>query len=341
MRPAPDDEVEGQPEREPDRARVAGRRVRHHRNDPERHRERRADQRRGERCPEGPRQVRLGEAEPDHGELRRREGEQDAERVEAGEELDVVSEQAGGDHEPDRDRRHGDDRLRRDERAAVEPPEAGRELAVAAERVRQPSEAGHRRRRRREQDERTGESDIDDERVADEVWDVSPQCLDDAREWRPQPLLAERRLAVLNRERGETDGRDCGRDHDDEPDRREEAPRQRPARLAGLLGEVGDRLEARVGEHRQRQGEGEVVPGRRHPEVGALRERIRGEEQCEAENHEQQLGRQVEPGDDDPGGMELRAARERTAAIARITVTAMTMSQGDSRSSSMPSAVPR
>ena len=129
-------------------------------------------------------------------------------------------------------------------------------------------------------------------------------------ERRLQPLLAERRLAVLDREGGEADDRDGGRDHDHEPDRGEEAPRQRPARLARLLGEVGDGLEAGVGEHRQRQREREVVPGRRDAEVGPLRERVRREEQRETEDHEQELRREVEPGDDEARRVELGTAHE-------------------------------
>ena len=56
-----------------------------------------------------------------------------------------------------------------------------------------------------------------------------------------------------------TIGDQHGDDHD-EPDRREERARQRTPGLARLLGQVGDGLEARVGEHRERQREGEVVP---------------------------------------------------------------------------------
>ena len=126
-----------------------------------------------------------------------------------------------------------------------------------------------------------------------------------------------------------------GREHDDEPDRGEEAARQRPARLARLLGEVGDRLEARVGEHRERQREGEVVPGRRHAEDGPLRERVRREEQCEPEDHEQELRREVEPGDDESRRVELRAASEPDAGDReRSRRRRSTMSHGDSRSSS-------
>ena len=42
---------------------------------------------------------------------------------------------------------------------------------------------------------------------------------------------------------------------------------QHPAGFPRLLGEVGDRLEAGIGEHRERQGEEEVVPALARREV--------------------------------------------------------------------------
>ena len=87
------------------------------------------------------RQVGLADPQPDHRELGGGEGDQHAEREQAGEERDVVVEERRGDHEPRRDDRRGDDRLRRDVGAPAQPAEAARQLAVLAERVREPREA--------------------------------------------------------------------------------------------------------------------------------------------------------------------------------------------------------
>ena len=97
---------------------------------------------------------------------------------------------------------------------------------------------------------------------------------------------------------------------DDEPDRREEAPRQRPARLPRLLGEVRDRLEAREGEHRERQREREIVPARRDPDVDPGRERVGREDEREAEHDEQELRREVERRDHERRRVQLRPPHE-------------------------------
>ena len=60
--------------------------------------------------------------------------------------------------------------------------------------------------------------------------------------------------------------RDQDVDDDDERHRAEEAARQVAPRAAHLFGVVGDRLETRVREHRERQGEGDVVPARMRAE---------------------------------------------------------------------------
>ena len=133
--------------------------------------------------------------QPEHGELRRGEREQHAERIEAGQEDDVVGQRAGDDHERDRDPRRGQDRLRRDERAPVQAPEAPRQLPVLAERVGEPREAGDRGRRRRQQDERAGQPDVDAQRVAEPAGQRRLQRLDDPRERRPQPLVGRARSA--------------------------------------------------------------------------------------------------------------------------------------------------
>ena len=91
---APHEDVEDEPDREPRRAGVAGARVR---DEGERARRRAraatpidgAASGRAERA----REVGLGQAQPQHGELGGREREQDAEGVEAREEDDVVGDQ--------------------------------------------------------------------------------------------------------------------------------------------------------------------------------------------------------------------------------------------------------
>ena len=63
-----------------------------------------------------------------------------------------------------------------------------------------------------------------------------------------------------DRVRGEPDRADQHGDEHDEPDRGEERARQRAPGLGRLLGEVRDRLEPGVREHREREREREVAP---------------------------------------------------------------------------------
>ena len=100
LAPAPDGHVDDEPDEQPGRAGVAGAGMRDQREHPDRERQRGADQGRQRHedaadhdlglGPERALEIRLLAAEPDHGELRRREGEQHAERVGAGEEGRVV-----------------------------------------------------------------------------------------------------------------------------------------------------------------------------------------------------------------------------------------------------------
>src|SRR5439155_4873806 len=75
-------------------------------------------------------QVGLRPAEPDHGELGGGECEQHAEAEERREERDLVVAARGAGDERDRDSRREEDRLRRDERAAIQTAERRRQLAV-------------------------------------------------------------------------------------------------------------------------------------------------------------------------------------------------------------------
>ena len=70
--------------------------------------------------------------------------------------------------------------------------------------------------------------------------------------------------------------------------------RHGPRRLACLLGEVGDRLHARVREHRDRHGEREVRPGGGDAPVDVVDEDRRAEDEEEAEEDEQDLCGEIE-----------------------------------------------
>src|ERR687887_332464 len=77
-----------------------------------------------------------------------------------------------------------------------------------------------------------------------------------------------------------------------------------------IIGEVGDRLEAGVREHRQRQREGNLVPRRLGADRDPTRERVAREQEREAERDQAELRDEVEDGDDDPVAVEGRAAAE-------------------------------
>ena len=225
---APDEPVDGEPGDEPDRPAVARARVRDQGDHEDCKGEHRADdsgqrhldpaQAHVEGSAVRPRELGLGEAKPDHGELCCGEGREHAEAEQAREEGDLVRQNRGPEEERDRDQRRGDDRLRRDERPAVEPAEGPRQLAVLAERVCKPREAGDRRRDRDEQDERARQPDVDAQRVHELVGDVPVQGVDDPEQRRVQPADAEVGRAVLRGEGREPDHRDRDVDHDDEPD---------------------------------------------------------------------------------------------------------------------------
>jgi hypothetical protein len=282
--------------------------VRGHRGDPDREGGDRADDRRERdldaadanvrRRPVRARELGLAVAEPDHGQLGRRERRQDAEAEEAGEERHVVLDERGADHERRRDERRGDDRLRRYERAPVQTPERARELAVLAERAGEAREARHRGRDGDQQDDRARETDVHAERGVETAGEVLAERVDDPHQRRSQPVRSEPRGASLRREGRERDERDRDVDHDDEPDPREEAARKVASRLPGLLCQVRNGLEACVGQHRERQREGDLVPGGVRADRDPVRERLAGEEEREPELATSAV--KVEDRDDDP-----------------------------------------
>ena len=118
---------------------------------------------------------------------------------------------------------------------------------------------------------------------------------------RLEPRAAELgRAVVRGREGRDAHDRDEHRQDDHQPDRREQRAGQRAARLACLLGEVRDRLEAGVGEESERNREEQVVePVLAGRERQAVDEGRRGEQEREAEDHEERLHEQVEEGDDE------------------------------------------
>ena len=86
--------------------------------------------------------------------------------------------------------------------------------------------------------------------------------------------------------------------------------RQVDAGAPRLRRKVGHRLEAREGEHRERQREGERMPGRMRAERRAVRQSVRREDEREAEDDEQQLGQQIEGRHDDADAVERRTPHE-------------------------------
>jgi hypothetical protein len=153
-----------------------------------------------------------------------------------------------------------------------------------------------------------GEADVDAQRVRGHVRQRVAERVDDSHQGRTQPDRAQLGRPAGRRERAERDERDSDVDQHDEPDPGEEAPREVAPGLARLLGEIRDRLEAGVRQHRQRQRKQDLVPARVRPDGDVVGKRVAGEQEREAEHDEQQLRQQVEDGDDDPVAVEGRAA---------------------------------
>ena len=180
----------------------------------------------------------------------------------------------------------------------------------SAERVREPPEAGVRRHRGDEEDERAGQSDVDAQHAFDPERHVRPERVDDSHERRALPRRPELRHAVRRGEGRERDERDQHGDDDDGADPEEEAARQVAPRLPRLLREVRHGLEARVREEGERQRERDLVPRRLRADVEPARERARREEEGEAEHHEQQLRDEVEQRHGEAERVEARPAEQ-------------------------------
>ena len=318
----PHDHVADEADEQPGRPRVPRAGVRDQREHPDHEGERGADERRHRDAdapdrhlrprPEGTREVRLGLAQADHGELRSREGEEDAERIGAREEGRVVAREDAGQHD-DRGREQPDraDRLARDEGAALEPPELARQHPVLRHRAREPGAAADRRRGGGKQDEGAGEADEDaagrprrhragGRRTRSTIPTIGACSHSSARSVEPSSAGKAQTPTIGDQHR---------HDHD-EADGGEERSRQRLAGLARLLREVRHRLETGVGEHREREREEEVVPALARREVEAARQHLRREDEREPEHDDEQLHGEVEEREHERGAVDAGVAGE-------------------------------
>ena len=69
--------------------------------------------------------------------------------------------------------------------------------------------------------------------------------------------------------------------------------------VLGLFGHVGDRFDTGVGDHPERDGQQELRPRRRNPELDVRHEHVGREDQHEAEDDEEELRREVDQGEGD------------------------------------------
>ncbi len=179
-------------------------------------------------------------------------------------------------------------------------------------RVRDAGRADHAGVRGDEEDRRGEDADVDlqdvEHRSRDaEVLDETEHgVVGEAALLRGKP--EERLVLAVHEPDGQRRERDRGqREVDGEDGQRDEADggRDRARRVASLLREVGDRLDPRVGDHRHRDREEELAPGRRHAPVDVLLQDRRAEDEDEADDHEQELRGEVDEReqDVDPSGL--------------------------------------
>ena len=226
-----------------------------------------------------------------------RERERRAEGVERPDEVHV----SGEEHEDRRDPGEQDEREPRRLEPRVQAAQRLGQLAVARHRVRDPRRADHPRVRRDEEDGRGQQPDVDLGEVVHEP--LEPEVLDDAEDGVvrvPALLRGERQqrrqlpVDLLDGQRGERDEREREVDREHRPGDELVRGRDRAHRVAGLLGEVGDGLDAGVREHRDRDRDREVRPRRRDAPVDVLDERLGAEDEREADDDEQELRREVD-----------------------------------------------
>ena len=101
-----------------------------------------------------------------------------------------------------------------------------------------------------------------------------------------------------DRHRRERDDRDQQVEAEHGGDGEADAARDRPGRVLGLLGHVGDRLDPGVGDHPDRDPEREVAPGRGDAEVDVVDQDLRAEDQDEPDPDQHDLGGEVGDGED-------------------------------------------
>ncbi len=103
---------------------------------------------------------------------------------------------------------------------------------------------------------------------------------------------------VHHRQRGQRDDRDAGV-HAEHGDQHEvDGLGYVVAGVLGLLGHVGDRLDPGVGDHRDRQREDQLRPGRRHSEMDLVDEQRRVQDEHEPEPDQQDLRAEVGDGEE-------------------------------------------
>ena len=176
-----------------------------------------------------------------------------------------------------------------------------RQLPVAGHRVGDPRRTDDAGVGRDEEDRRGEHADVDLRGV--EQLAFQAEVLDHAehrivgeaallgRQREPRRQLPADLLDRQSRQRHEGE-----REEDREHRERDELVRVRhvPGRIAHLLGQVGDGLDTRVGEHGDRHGERKVRPGWSHAPVNVVNQRLRTEDQGNTHEHEQDLRGEVD-----------------------------------------------
>ena len=190
-------------------------------------------------------------------------------------------------------------------------PKLARQLAVLAERVGEPREAGDRRRDRGEQDQRAGDADVEAERVAEPPRQLA------RRSGRRRRAAARGSTSCRARCSGRgTPRRATTRDRDvDRHDGARSPPKTRARQVdarAGAPPRRGSRPSRGPVNASIASGSAKAIACQRRvrAERRAVRQRVRREDEHEPEHDEQQLRQQVERRDDDPDAVERRPPDE-------------------------------
>src|SRR5450830_1122056 len=170
----------------------------------------------------------------------------------------------------------------------VKAAEGIRQHPMLAQRASEPGKARDRGRGGQQQNGYSAQADEYAQRRGKYGRHMRSKGGDDSHQGSASPLAAKRSGAVLDRERRQTDDGDQHVDDDHGAYCREQVSRQL-ARIATLLREVGNGLDAREGEHRQRQGKGERSPTGSTAEMHSRRTPVPGEEHRQAEPDQNDL----------------------------------------------------